>query len=160
MTVVFVVFALFVPDSMTTSEDDRLLTVCLAGHSEVVSHNHVELKIYLDGESVTIPTDVGIDDADCSKGMRAIHTHDDSGRLHIETPFESTPKLGHFFTIWGQPFDSNHLMDRTVDASHEIVMRVSSSQEAFESGEYVVSDEYGDHVLNDGEVIVIEYRSK
>ncbi len=159
LTIIFVLIAVLSPDSLTTSDDERLLAVCLAGHNELVQHNHVEVHIIIDGVTQSIPSDLGVNDNSCNPGMRAIHTHDGSGRLHIETPYKTTPNLGNFFSIWGQPFDSTHLMDAVVDDGHQIVMRVSESDAAYQAGQYVVSEEYEMHKLSDGEVIVLEYKS-
>jgi hypothetical protein len=159
MTIVFVIIAVLSPDSMITSKDEKLLAVCLGGHNELVQHNHVEVHIIINGVSKSIPPEMGINDASCYPGMRAIHTHDDSGRLHIETPYEATPNLGNFFSIWEEPFDSTHLMDAVVDDSHQIIMRVSESDAAYQAGQYVVSDEYEKHTFTNGEVIVLEFKS-
>jgi hypothetical protein len=159
MTIVFILIAVLSPDTLTTTEDEKLLAVCLAGHNELVQHNHVEVHIIIDGVTQSIPPEMGINDNSCNPGMRAIHTHDDSGRLHIETPYEAAPNLGNFFSIWGQPFDSTHLMDAVVDDSHQIVMRVSESDAAYQAGQYVVSDEFETHKFTNGEVIVLEYKS-
>jgi hypothetical protein len=159
MTIVFILLAVLSPDSMITSKDEKFLAVCLAGHNELVQHNHVEVHIIIDGVAQAIPPEMGINDNSCNPGMRAIHTHDDSGRLHIEAPYEATPNLGNFFSIWGQPFDSTHLMHAVVDDNHQIVMRVSESEAAYQAGQYVVSNEYETHQFTDGEVVVLEYKS-
>ncbi|MCS5535092.1 MAG: hypothetical protein NZ802_04490, partial [Candidatus Poseidoniales archaeon] len=63
-------------------EDNRILEVCLQGHSENMLHYHATLSIVIRGENQVIPTDSGV----IPGCMRGIHTHDDSGKLHIETP--------------------------------------------------------------------------
>jgi hypothetical protein len=50
-------------------------------------------------------------------------------------------------------------MDAVVDDSHQIIMRVSESDAAYQAGQYVVSDEYEKHTFTNGEVIVLEFKS-
>lgn len=160
MTVVFILVIMLSPDALTTTENERILGICLAGHNELVQHGHAEIHVYIDGREVDVPAEIGINGKGCSSGMRAVHTHDDTGLLHIETPFEASPTLGNFFSIWEQPFDSTHLMDEVVDDGHEIVMRLYASQAAYDAGDFVISEEYGVHELVEGEVVVLEYKAK
>lgn len=46
-----------------------------------------------------------------SGGIHALHTHDGSGIIHAELPtgVKTTPTLGNFFTIWGQPLSSTQV---------------------------------------------------
>jgi hypothetical protein len=38
-----------------------------------------------------------------------MHTHDQTGIIHIETPTLKTFTLGQFFDIWGQPLSSTNV---------------------------------------------------
>jgi hypothetical protein len=50
---------------------------------------------------VTVPANIGIDlQHQC---LYWLHTHDDTGIIHIESPDARTFTLGQFFDIWGQP---------------------------------------------------------
>lgn len=77
-------------------------------------HIHAHLAVYVNGQAKVIPAGIGIvppwesDPADSSfiDGGSAIywlHTHDDTGVLHVESPTERVYTLGNFFDIWQQP---------------------------------------------------------
>ena len=63
-----------------------------------VIHIHQHLDIYVDGHRVTVPAGVGIDPA---AGFAPLHTHDDSGVIHVESPTVRTYTLGELFAVWG-----------------------------------------------------------
>ena len=66
-------------------------------------HIHTQLTIEHGGEKVTIPANVGL----VTAGYAVIciywlHTHDDSGLIHIEAPGGNFT-LADFFAVWGEP---------------------------------------------------------
>ena len=65
-------------------------------------HVHPYLTISIDGTNVTIPADVGL--VEGGSAFEPVHTHDDSGLLHIELSQADASThnytLGDFFTIW------------------------------------------------------------
>ncbi|CAN7735199.1 hypothetical protein LJR267_009186 [Paraburkholderia hospita] len=71
--------------------------VCAAGMSEFY-HVHAHLAIVSDGQWLASPANVGI----LSQCNYEMHTHDQTGIIHIETPSVKTFTLGQFFDIWGQ----------------------------------------------------------
>ncbi len=73
-------------------------------------HIHPHLSIMIDGQAQVIPANVGID----SFCMRPVHTHDDSGTIHLEFPQARNVMLGDFFTIWGKRFDRNCVLDSCI----------------------------------------------
>lgn len=64
-----------------------------------VEHVHTDLQLYDRGRRVAVPADIGISQA--ANCLYWIHTHDDSGIIHIESPIKRTFTLGQFFDIWG-----------------------------------------------------------
>src|SRR5678815_4067946 len=79
-------------------------------------HVHSHLSIFLDGVALSVPSHIGIVRLTAtSTCYYTLHTHDYSGKLHIEaaTPVEFT--LGEFFRIWGQPVSYTHLTLPTSD---------------------------------------------
>ncbi len=65
-------------------------------------HFHVHVTIYIDGKGTLVPAHVGIaPDGSCSYWL---HTHDDSGVIHIETPAGVAVTFGNFLHIWEQQF--------------------------------------------------------
>ncbi len=85
-------------------------------------HVHAHLSIFLNGQQLAIPAAIGINHptfltkdiwpdgyaiyGDCHY---SIHTHDTSGRLHVEAPAPGTFTLGQFFAIWGEPLSYGNI---------------------------------------------------
>jgi hypothetical protein len=69
----------------------------------LVYHIHDLVQIYIDGKPTTIPPGIGINSVgtQAEQFISAIHTHDASGIVHIESPTKREYTLGQFFTIWG-----------------------------------------------------------
>ncbi|MFG1704130.1 hypothetical protein ACFLIM_13140 [Nonomuraea sp. M3C6] len=71
------------------------LTAGPMGHAE---HYHAHLTIFVDGEEVEVPADIGIDGDD----MSPVHTHDDRGVIHVESHAKGDVfTLGQIFKQWG-----------------------------------------------------------
>jgi hypothetical protein len=68
-------------------------------------HIHSHLSIFLNGEALAIPAEIGIVETMTTDCVYALHTHDKSGMIHLEGPVPTTFTLGQFFGIWGQPLD-------------------------------------------------------
>lgn len=67
-------------------------------------HFHAHLDVFVDGKPVTVPADIGFsfDDSGRPNGISALHSHDESGIIHIEAPTAgATYTLGQFLTEWG-----------------------------------------------------------
>src|SRR5215211_1157775 len=60
-------------------------------------HVHANLKIYINGQEVPVPANVGVRPGDC---LFWLHTHDGSGTIHVEAPSPRDYTLGQFFKIW------------------------------------------------------------
>jgi hypothetical protein len=69
---------------------------CLANEDY---HIHSHLSIIKDGALLAIPAHIGL--SGCAYEM---HTHDNSGIIHVETAAYRRFTLGQFFAVWGQPF--------------------------------------------------------
>jgi hypothetical protein len=75
-------------------------------------HVHAHLDIIVDDKPFIVPSQIGIDpDGRC---LYWLHTHDDSGIIHIESPVEREFTIGNFIDIWGQTFNTTHLFDTDV----------------------------------------------
>jgi hypothetical protein len=62
-------------------------------------HHHDLLQIYVNGQPVTVRSQVGINQA--QDYLTSLHTHDASGIIHVESPSQRTFTLGQFFNVWG-----------------------------------------------------------
>lgn len=61
-------------------------------------HIHEHLTVTVDGRPVQVPALLGIDEA--AQRIAAIHTHDATGIVHVESPVVKTFRLGQVFTEW------------------------------------------------------------
>jgi len=67
-----------------------------------VLHTHQHIDIFINGAPVPVPARIGINEF--AGFISIIHTHDDSGIIHIESPESREFNLGQFFDIWGVRF--------------------------------------------------------
>lgn len=78
------------------------LAVLLAEGS--AEHYHAHLDVIADGKVITVPADIGFSFGANGQpnGISALHTHDDSGIIHVEAPTAGqTYTLGQVLTEWG-----------------------------------------------------------
>jgi len=84
---------------------------CLVATMPLKQHIHPVLKITVDGTREIIPASIGLDGCE-----RALHMHDDSGTLHVETQDDRVYTLGDFMTVWGKTIKrSGYAVTMTVD---------------------------------------------
>jgi hypothetical protein len=108
-------------------------------------HIHSTVLIYIDGEQMPVPANVGVRPNEC---LFWLHTHDGTGLIHVEAPEKRDFTLGQFFAVWGQPLSSTQLLDQTADATHEITVTING--EPYEGNP-------ADIVFADLDTIVLQY---
>ena len=127
-------------------------------NEEIIMHIHPTIKIIIEGKSVTIPQNIGINaalykshDLDAygmkNQRMSPLHTHDSSGVIHVESTQVRTFTLGEFFDVWGVTFTDSCIMDKCNDDIKTVKMFVDGQP----------STEFKDHTLRDEEQISVEY---
>jgi len=96
-----------VPASGWTRPADQAAQVHRAGldllaAENLTLHYHAHLDIVLDGRAVPVPVParLGISVTDAAGNIAALHTHDTSGVLHVESPTNAQFTLGQLFTEW------------------------------------------------------------
>lgn len=62
-------------------------------------HTHQHLDVYVNGVHVPVPAGIGI--AADGRFISPIHTHDESGIVHVESPVVREFTLGQLFAVWG-----------------------------------------------------------
>jgi hypothetical protein len=62
-------------------------------------HEHANVQVFVEGEPVAVPTNVGIDEA--AQEVLSLHTHEASGTVHMESAEVRDFTLGEFFDVWG-----------------------------------------------------------
>jgi len=106
---------------LTFQVPDSVLFTPIPETVPLQEHIHQELKILIDGVPQTVPAGIGLR----SDGALPLHTHDATGLIHVESPTFQPYRLGDFFKIGGQPFDSKHILNYTADRKHKITMTVN-----------------------------------
>ncbi|MGH9950989.1 MAG: hypothetical protein ACRD5J_05130 [Nitrososphaeraceae archaeon] len=116
----------------------------------IVSHIHPKLNITVNGQPLLIPKDVGIHsslykdhslDRYGMSGMAPLHTHDDTGTLHVESNVNRNYTLGQFIKVWGG-------LDEILGTAD------SNSIKMIVDGRPVT--DFNNHILKDGEQISLE----
>jgi len=73
-------------------------------------HVHSHLSIFRDGVQLQVPNHIGIVDlSPTEECYYTLHTHDWSGKIHVEAEAPGVFTLGQFFTIWGQPLEPDNI---------------------------------------------------
>jgi hypothetical protein len=86
-------------------------------------HIHALLHVYVNGKPITVPANIGLYRA---KGIfSSIHTHDTSGRIHVEAARRYPFTLGDFFIVWGVRFSSTQLGAYTNSAHKRVWVYVN-----------------------------------
>lgn len=108
-------------------------------------HFHPQLEVFVNGEEIFVPANIGIDPAAPASEMAGLHTHDSSGTIHNEAGTGST--LGQFFAVWGVPFSQNQLGPYRARGDKRVRMWVDGEP----------SPAYGELELADGQQIVVAF---
>jgi hypothetical protein len=66
-------------------------------------HIHQHLDLYVDGEQQKVPAQIGI--ASSGAFISDLHTHDETGIMHVEAEQVRSFSLGQFFAVWGLRLD-------------------------------------------------------
>jgi hypothetical protein len=137
----------------SSTDPDPISQDCL-DHNGLARHDHAVLKIFINGNEESIPGNVGILTDICNEDgeeMHAVHTHDSTGRLHIESNEDIDIPIGVFFDIWGHHFDETGIFEYRVNSTHELIMTVGGQQ----------INLYDDYLLVDtSDIIEIRYQEK
>ncbi len=92
---------------------------------QLVFHIHSHLDIFISGKPFTIPAQIGIIPGKC---FYWLHTHDESGVIHIESPVSRNYTLGQFFDIWNQKFNNTRLFDNAANGNNTLTVYVNGSK--------------------------------
>src|SRR5499433_3938616 len=90
----------------------------MLGREELAVHHHAHLDVMVNGRSVPVPADIGIDEV--RQLISPLHTHDDTGVIHIESAGEMPFTLGQFFAEWGQPLRATQVGPVAITAGQEL----------------------------------------
>lgn len=85
----------------------RLTALGLPAAGSDKFHIHALLNISVDGLPVAVPANIGVDAAHHLEST--LHTHDQTGVIHMETPHPFAYTLGDLFAVWGVRFAQGEL---------------------------------------------------
>lgn len=87
------------PSYKTAKEWNDTGVKCLPnGHQNLAQHIHPQISILVDGAPEIVPANIG----NAGSCMSEIHTHDQTGLIHIESVVLKDFQLKHFFSIYGK----------------------------------------------------------
>ena len=146
LIIIFVAWAIFSAISSSNScETAEAKKMNIDGHKNLALHIHPNLKIIIDGRNETIPANIGL----TQNVMKPIHTHDASGKLHIEGLCVRNFTLRDFFSIWEKQFNAKCIFNYCTDKG-ELKMSVNGKE----------NFEFENYSMKDNDDILIEYISK
>ena len=117
----------------------------------LVYHNHTKLILKIHNETRNIPAGIGIIPNDC---IFWLHTHDDSGIVHIESPIKTTFSLDQFLKVWSI-FDNSSFIKNI--SKNDIAANVSI---ILENGSTTKLDNYKNIILENNAIITIDFANK
>ena len=80
----------------------RALGLPALGSEGTALHTHEHLDVFVRGRPVIVPANIGIDRT--AGFISPLHTHDESGVIHVESATTRAFSLGQFFDVWGVRF--------------------------------------------------------
>jgi hypothetical protein len=97
--------------SNTTYDNNPIIdgVQCVAPE-QFAFHIHTRLNISINNDSYPIPAGIGIIPDKC---IYWLHTHDDSGIIHVESPIKKAFTLGQFLHIWNE-FNSSDTLAQDI----------------------------------------------
>jgi len=111
-------------------------------------HIHAHLDIFINSEHYIVPSQIGIKPDD--RCLYWLHTHDNSGIIHVESPERRDFTLGQFFDIWNKTFNNRGIFNYTASAGNNTLS-------VYVSGHKVNGINYRDFKLSAHDEIAIVY---
>lgn len=89
-------------------------------------HIHQHLDLAVNGRIYPVPALIGINIE--QRFLAEIHTHDDSGIIHVESPTVRTFTLGLFFDVWGLRFSEQCLGGYCAHGKKQVMVWVNGKR--------------------------------
>lgn len=89
-----------------------------------VVHEHAHLDVVINGQPVLVPANIGINGR---SGISPMHTHDDSGIVHIEAEEPDNFTIGQLFTEWGVKLTSDCIATFCTDDANQLLAFVNGA---------------------------------
>jgi hypothetical protein len=106
-------------DTSTGGQGQTINGIRCAKSLSPVFHHHVHLSLFVNGEQIAIPRGTGMENpsngnyiyhAEC---FYFLHTHDETGIVHMEAPVSGFYSLHDYFYLWGEPLSLDNVAGYT-----------------------------------------------
>ena len=121
---------------------------CLDSHNSLAMHIHPRVELVIDGQNIDVPDDLGIDTSACVQAMHLLHTHDATGKLHIEGYETFSPTAQLIFEVWNISFPEDDTLQPLFDEPARVSITVNG---------VATEAAWHDIELKDGETLRIEH---
>jgi hypothetical protein len=91
---------------------------------QAVFHIHAHLDIIINGVYFLVPSQIGIP-GNC---FYWLHTHDESGIIHIEAPMHRDFTLGQFFDIWNMKLGNSQIFNYVANANNPLNVYINGTK--------------------------------
>ncbi|MFZ0512839.1 MAG: hypothetical protein WAM14_14625 [Candidatus Nitrosopolaris sp.] len=91
---------------------------------QLLFHIHAHLDIIINGVYFLVPSQIGI----TGKCFYWLHTHDESGIIHIESPVNRDFTLGQFFDIWNKKLNNDQIFNYVANANNPLSVYVNGTK--------------------------------
>ncbi len=91
---------------------------------QAVFHVHAHMDIIINGVYFLVPSQIGIP----SNCFYWLHTHDESGIIHIEAPMHKDFTLGQFFDIWNKKLNNDQIFNYVADANNPLHVYINGTK--------------------------------
>lgn len=141
VSVLAISFLIF-KDSFNPKTNKELALTCTTDMATQF-HIHPHLEIIINGQKQEIGANIGVK-PDC---MNSLHTHDNSGEVHVESPEKRDFNLSDFFAVWDKVYTKDQILDYKADGAHVIRQTVNGEE----------LQDYENTILRDKDQIIIYY---
>lgn len=86
-------------------------------------HIHAHLDIFVDSNTLNVPPLVGITDS----YFYWLHTHDQSGIIHIESPIKRDFTIGQFLDIWNKKYGVKQIFNKPITDNKNLSVYVNGN---------------------------------
>lgn len=119
--------SIYIKNQRSLKTKAQILAECVTHEKEKSKHHyHLQLQIVQNDQLLPIPADTGINrDTNC---MHPLHTHDATGKIHVEYPTTINFTLGDFFDTAGVTFHDNQLGAMTTYEGYKITAFVNGEK--------------------------------
>ena len=130
LIVTSIVFGLYLATAQQNSPSRAPTPLAVDGiqcnaNEQFLSHIHTHLDILVNGQHMYIPPQIGIIPDKC---IYWLHTHDETGIIHIESPIKGDFALGQFFDLWKRKLNNSQGFDNVFNGKDVPIVYINGSK--------------------------------